>query len=204
MGHFKIWMLVLGIGIVIISWKEWRLSGAVKQEAQTITCTDLALGGYGDNAHIRLTDFYVATAEFVTQEKRRSKAWSKVWLPVVPMDGEYVKLLGALPDDAEEIPPVRDFRVILQSEHVEGQAGLARLGELDALTGVVINEVDSLDSDTKKLLGESYPGVDLDTCWILDHRRKVPAAARYLAVLALGVGLVAWAILLFVRGRKKA
>ena len=112
-----------------------------------------------------ISDVYVATSDFVYEEKRRGKEWSKVWLPVVPMDGEYVKRLAALPEDAESIPSPEAFRVILRSEHVAGLDGLRAFGDMERLPGVVINEVDSLDSDTKELLESSYPRVDLDACW---------------------------------------
>jgi hypothetical protein len=204
MARFKLWILVVGIAVAYFSWKGWKLAGVVQAEPQVITCAELARDGYGDNAHVVLTDFYIATAEFVYEERRSGKEWSKVWLPVVSMHSEYVKRLGALPDDAEEIPLAEDFRVILQSEHVEGLDGLRAFGELERLPGVVINEVDSLDSDTKKLLQESFPSVDLDGCWILDHQRKAPGAARGLLFMGFGVLLVAWAVRLFVKSPKKA
>ena len=204
MGRFKIWILVAGVAVGYLGWKEYKLSGEVKKEPQTITCADLAKNGYGDNAHVRVTEFTVATSEFVYKEKGHGKEWSEVWLPVVPVDGEYARRIAALPEDAEEIPPAKSFGVILQSEHVTGLEGLSVFDEMPALLGVVINEVDSLDRDTKKLLAESYPSVDLDTCWILEHDRKVSGAGRGMGFLGLGVVLVGLAVFLFVRGKKKS
>lgn len=203
MGRFKIWILVAGVAVGWLGWKEYRLSCEVKKDPQTITCANLAKNGYGRNAHVRVTDFLLATTDFVYKEKRSSKEWSKVWLPVLPIDGEYARMVAALPEDAEEIPSAKSFGVILQSEHVASLDGLSVFDEAPVLLGVVINEVDSLDRKTKKLLAESYPNVDLDECWILEHNRKVSGVGRGAGFLGLGVVLVALAVFLFVRGKKK-
>ena len=201
MSRIKIFVLVAGIALLYAGYKQWRLSGVVKAEAQVISCADLARDGYGENAHVKLKDYFISQGGLVYEEKRGSKEWGKVWIPVLPSDGEYAKMYDALPVGAE-IPAPRSFGVILQTEQVKSLGGLGALEGRDFLAGVIINEIDSLDGDTKKLLAESYPGVDLDACWILDHRRK--ATTTGFLSLGLGAGLVLLAVILFLRGRKRS
>jgi len=197
MGRFKLWMVIGGAVLAFYGFKEWRLSGEVKSAPQTITCEALARDGYGDNAHVRLTEFLVSPASYVYEEGKGG--WKKVWLPLVPLNGPYAEQLRALPEDAE-IPAPRSFGVILQTDEVSNEDKLGALAERDVVEGVVINEIDSLDSETKKLLNQAYPGIDLEKCWILEHNRKTKGMASSLLFLLLGLGIAGAGLYLFVQG----
>ena len=50
----------------------------------------------------------------------------------------------------------------------DGEAEVGRIAEADTLQGLVINEVESLPSDSRELLEQSCPGIDLERCWIVE------------------------------------
>lgn len=194
MRRFKLWILIGGIALGYYGFKEWRLSGVTKKTMQTLTCKALVADGYGDNAHVRLSDFMLSPGGFV-YEGSDSK-WKKVWIPVVGMNSDYAKMVHELPEDAE-LPSPKNFGVILQSTHVSNDSALGRIAQQDYLVGVVINEIDSLDSGTRRLLEKSYPGIDLEKCWILEHRRKVSGAGFGMTLMGVALALVALAAFLF-------
>lgn len=70
MGRLKLIMVVAGAVLVLYGYEEWRLSGEVKAEPQTISCAALTRDGYGDDAHVRLTDFLVSPSSFVYEEAK--------------------------------------------------------------------------------------------------------------------------------------
>ena len=195
MGRFKFWMLIGGIALAWYGYKELRLSGEAKAEPQTITCEALGRDGYGDNAHVKMTDFLLSSAGYVYEEKKGG-GWETVWIPVVPLNGPYAEMLRGLPEDAEA-PAPKTFHVILQTSHASNAKRLGVIAGEDDVRGVVINEIDSLDSETRKLLRQSYPGIDLEKCWIVEHKRKTKGAGISLLLLVLGLGLAGGAGFLF-------
>ena len=65
--------------------------------------------------------------------------------------------------------------------------------------------VDELGSQEKKLLQESYPGVDFDHVWIFEVGRTPPAASTAWALILGGILLAAGAVghLVIKAGREK-
>jgi hypothetical protein len=48
----------LGIGLLVYAFFEGRLSDVAKEQPQTLTMEQLASKGFGDNAHVIVTDFF--------------------------------------------------------------------------------------------------------------------------------------------------
>jgi hypothetical protein len=186
---FRIWLLVGGAALAWYGFKEWRLASVTKAEPQRITCAALERDGYGDNAHVLITDFLMSPTGFVYSEGKQGSGWKAVYVPLVPLDGSYAAALRDLPKD--QAPPAPgQFGVILKTERAPNEAALVRLGDSDTLLGVVINEIDALDAKTKDLLARGYPGIDLDACWIVEDRRTVKGSGTGLGLLAGGLALL--------------
>ena len=202
MGRICLGLIIAGIAAIFFGWQDWQLSRLVKSEPQSITCAALGQTGYGDNAHVQVTNTFLSPGGYVYQERGRgSTSWAKVWIPLIDIDSAYADSLRVLPEGTP-IPGPTNFNVIMQTEHVSDLSELRSLSEADSFTGIVINKIDSLDSDTKRLLRESYPGVDLERCWILDHNRSKPSAARGLGLLVLGLSVLGGMIAYWYRKRR--
>lgn len=195
--RFWLWGCVLALGLGLLGYKELRLSRVAKAKAETITCADLGENGPGDNAHVEMTAFELVLDSFVVQSRKRSEdKWSKVWIPATP---PIISLADPTLEPAWVDAPLPDFHVIVVSSRVQNEAQLDALAGRPSLRGLILNEVDQLGSDEKKLLRESYPTVDLDTCWILEVDRKPKTMATALAML--GGAVVLLLLSLYVRFR---
>lgn len=186
MRRLRLVMLLGGLALAFYGFQEFRLSGTAKAEPQEITCDELARNGYGDNAHVRLGNWFFAPSTFVYEKSKRSEEWNHVFVPLLPLDGDYAQSLRELPEGTSPPAPKR-FGVILKSSEVSNNTELNALGEAETLEGVVINKIDSLDRKTKDLLSRSYPEVDFDACWILEHERKVKGPAIGLLIVLAGL-----------------
>lgn len=202
MRRFRYWLLIVGLAGAYYGFQEWRLARFTSPTMQTITCEALARDGYGDNAHVRLSEYLLSPATFVYTEGRGGKR-KTVWIPVLPLHGSYGEMVAALPEDAV-VPPPKEFGVILQTDHAPDDEALGRLHDAEYLVGVVINEIDSLDRKTRNLLQEGYPGIDLEKCWILEHRRTVRSEGMGLAILGGGGFLVVSGAYLLLRRKRAA
>lgn len=196
---FWIWGCVLAAGIGFYGFQELRLGGVAKQEAQRISCADLAEKGPGDNAHIVLTDCVLLSHDYVYEERRGK--WTTVFIPAIPI-AELTTWQQA-EDGSLHVPKNIRFRVIVKSSEVTSEAEADRFGQQETVKGVVINEISSLDSETKKLLAESYPGTDLDSCWILEHDRNLPSAGVAMGAIAGGGLLLLFSLWLGLMYRPK-
>jgi len=169
-------VLLLGLGCLLQGWKGYRLSGLAKDEAQVLTCVELAQRGPGDNVHVALTKFVLAPV-YAFEAKRASSAWSKVWVPVVPIDGEYARaaIAGVARDPGAPLAPPRDVHVLMFSRNAKDEASVTEIGSRARLEGLVLNAVEDLPDSAARILRERYPGVDLDRCWILEEGRGRPS-----------------------------
>lgn len=154
---------------------EHKVSSRSKTEPQSITCQQLGESGPGDNLHIELTDFQLDTDNYVIEQKGRiTKRWEKAFIPIMPAG-----------QDEDELPDA--FSVLLITEMAKSEQAVDELALGETITGMVINDITSLDSETEELLKEAYPEVDVDALWIVEHQRKPTAPAVAIAMSVLGV-----------------
>ncbi len=207
MERLKIAMIVIGGVIGFLGFQEWQLRTVAKDQAQSITASQLAARGPGNNAHIILTDFFPSPGACVYESKRQGGPWTKVWVPIVAMDSSYVQeLLRKFPNGNVNgpVPTPTDVRIILKTTKAKDEHELASLFEREGqLHGMVINKIESLGSDEKRLLSESYPGIDISRCYIVDHDRSPAGTGKVLGLLGGGGFLVLGGVAWLVAGRKK-
>ena len=167
-------LLVIGGVFVFLGIQEYRLSKVAKADAQTITCARLAAKGPGDNAHVRLTEFEF-TENYIYQEQKRSTQWRTSYVPAVPP-----RVLGD--------PAVRVVKVLIKSNKARNEDQLYALGQAP-IEGVVVNKIAALGSDERRLLKESYPDIDFDTCWIVEAGKAPASTGKLMGMIGGGAGL---------------
>jgi hypothetical protein len=206
MGRILLAMLVGGGVLVFLGIQEMRLSKAAKLEPQTITAADLIKSGPGDNAHVLMKDFMLCGNAYVYQAKKGGGAWNNVWIPAVPLGGEYhQKLLSMLKPDGtlDGTPPApTDIRLIIKSSKTPNEQSVEALANQDTLQGLIVNKIESLGGEQKKILRESYPGVDFANVLILEHDRKPATAGKSFGFIGGGALLSCMGVLGFVKTRK--
>jgi hypothetical protein len=186
-------LVVAGGALIFFGYQELRLSRVAKETPQTIPCADLAARGPGDNAHITLTDFDLG-ANYVYEGRSETSSWTKAFVPAIPRVKNLAEAL-----QAKSSPQIK---VIIKSSKVRSKSDMDSLALTSTIQGLVTNEIESLGRDERKLLKESYPAVDFDKVWILDHGRQPAGTGKVFAFLGGGTALAAAAIGLFIVRRK--
>jgi hypothetical protein len=178
MFRLGIFLAIVGGVVGYLGFQEWRLSAGAKDKPQEISLKDLIAKGPGDNAHIVLKDVLLCE-NIVYESKKNSQTWTKVWVPIVPR--------GGAPDKINLNPS--SFGAILMCSTVRDQADLGKLAQNPNLKGMVINEIQSLGAEEKKLLKQKYPDTDFDKCWIFEPDRQ-PAGMGKIGLFLGGGGLL--------------
>jgi hypothetical protein len=206
MFRIKLAMIIGGIVLAVIGVQEWRLAQATKETPQTISCADLSAKGPGDNANIVLTDSLICGDSFVYEAKKNNPTWNKIWVPVVPSNGEYIQQIQKMLIEGGgkingPVPPPQNIKVILKSSKVPGQGELAALCDQSSITGLVTNKIESLGAKERKMLEESYPGTDFTQCYIVDHDRKPAGMGQVAGYTGGGLLLTLVGVGMLVAGR---
>ena len=176
-GMFRIKLVVIigGIALFVFGAFEWQLKMVAKETPQTIPAAQLAANGPGDNANVRVTNFYICAENFVYEEDEKTHDWSKVWVPLVP---------------AGQSPDMGNVRIIVQDKICRSEFDVAGMNGAPSINGLIVNRISSLGKEERNLLSETYPGTDFSTCYILDRDRQPMSSAGVLGMMG-GGGFVA-------------
>ena len=201
-------VLVMGIGGCALIWfgiEEPKLSSIARAEATPITCAELVANGPGDNAHVLLGDFLFVQPHYVYEEGKRG--WEKAWLPAVPLGGEHhqevQRIIEEEGEDAE-FPLPRKIGLIVKLTDAKNEDDVTRIGDQDTIQGLIVNDIESLGSEEKAILGGSYPGINFATCWILEVGRRPKGTGEIVGFFVGGIGLIGLAGFLVLRRRRSA
>jgi len=90
-----------------------------------------------------------------------------------------------------------EFCCILKLTNIKDDIDIERVAGLHRCNGVIINSIDSLRSDQKRLLRNEFPGVNLSGVAILEYNRMPQSAAKGVSFVTGGglAGLCAVAFL---------
>jgi hypothetical protein len=182
---FAVLGLLVGVMIIFASVKEFALLSTSSARPHELTLAQLIAHGPGKNEHVRITDF-VAAKRFVfnyqvgRMEKLlmdpdgTKKPWTAVHVPLYPRGS----------------PEPARVRVVFTSFKVKNQAELERHFSRPVLQGLVMNRVQSLNSDVAKLLLKDFPGTDFSKCWVIVEREP-PTEGPNVVALVCGIVMVA-------------
>lgn len=190
--------MVIGGGVLMFfGINEWRLASGASDAPQDITIAQLEAKGYGDNAHVRITNCTIAANfvyhfEQVNGKPKKEGEYTEIFAPLVPIDSEYAKQLQVAiqKGDGSNLPPLTKFKVILKSDKVKNDGILQSYFSKRDYTGMIINKISSLNSEDTKLLKDGYPGVDPSGCLILEEGREPAGGGKIFAFLGGGLALV--------------
>lgn len=148
----------------ILGYLDYSLLSRGKETPQRITAADLAAKGPGDNIHLEVVEFRLSQSYVFEEENGR---WDRVWI-------------GLLPIDQQEEGPVR---VMLRSDSAKSEGDLKTLEDRGALRGVIVDSINSIDSDVGASLSQYFPGIDLTKVMIFAPDRDFPKATAVYAFL---------------------
>jgi hypothetical protein len=195
MGRVKLVVILLGAVVTFVGFQEWRLALKAKPEPQQITLDQLAAQGPGGNAHITLSG-YAPCGNFIVYESgRRGGSWRKVWIPLVSANSGFVPGAG-LPSNV---------RVIFKTTKAKDEQDLSAILNNGApFTGMVINEIESMGGQEKRLLESNYQGIDVSKCYIVQHGRGPAGPAQVLGMMGGGGALVLVGLSWVAAGRQQS
>lgn len=210
--------LVFGVIGFVGGISELTVSSGASATAVAADLSDLHRGGEIPDKHIEISDFFAMTDAMVyttrsSGEESNSTSINHAFYPVYPSDSDLVRAIqsglsmGENATEDERVDAAANVmtawmsdnpRVFVKTSAYSTLGDVPPQGMRSSMRGLVINEIDALDAEEKKLFRESFPTADLDNALIIEEGRA-PNSGKgmifliggILLAIGGGIGLVA-------------
>ena len=170
--RFLFAIVILSGTFAFLGGRDLWLASKASIEPDKLTAAQLIARGADGNPHVEISEFFIGD-NFVYQEE--AGRWKTVWLPVGPVE------------DVDQ--PMTTVKAVIKSYKAKSDADIMSLAATPALRGMVMNHIQSLGGDEKRILTESYPGTNAKDVLIFEVG-KDPAQMKKLGGTFLGLGIV--------------
>lgn len=186
-------LLIAGVILGYVGFKEYRYAQLAKGEARVMTCAELAGKTPGsESGSVRLNDFWLGRA-YVYRTRPGSTTWTAAYVPAFPGKPE-TAALGTAQFNG-------DVRVIIKTTQARSKQQLYSL-EGRAVSGVIVNDIDSLSEDEKAALRGTYPKANFDRCWIVEVNRQPATGGRIFSMVGGGGALAVVGVAMLFMGNR--
>jgi hypothetical protein len=201
-------IICLGGVLCYIGYREYLVSKDTSEEPQPVHLVQLEHGMEPPNNHIKIGDHFAvydglvysySQGRYDSGEPDADTRVDYVYYPIVSPAHPFMKSISrlqyldaeAFEEEAENLT-LDNFRVIVRSSRFDtvGDFPLEALAYEDSVSGLVVNQIRSLDRQERNLLRESYPELNFDELIILAEGRKPSSPSQSFAMIGGGGVLV--------------
>lgn len=217
--RLKIIATVLGGMLAFFGFQEFRVSRGTSVEPVAVELSTLEEGTAPPNNHIKIGDhvaIYAGSVYEYSQDKsdkgppRPSSKVTHAYYPIISESHPYFDRLNDLSEkhggeanipDAE-YPTIDDFTVLVKTMEFKTIGAIPDgLTLEESVQGLIVNQIDGLDKEEKKLVRESFPKTDVENVIMIQAGRKPASLGKSLGMLGGGSLLALIGIGSFFLGR---
>ena len=211
-------LIVIGGCLAYFGFLEYRVGSDASQDPVAVELVDLEAGKPLPDNHIIIGLHHcmynssVIEYEYDDDERsdmRPSSPVNWIWSPLISGEHPYmqdirklIKTHGSLkkvPKGARW-PVLKDFVVLLKSETYDTVGDIPDGRKAyKSVSGLVINRIESLGDDEKRLIRSKFPKIDFDKILIVEHGRKPSSTALSISIIIGGCVLFLIPVVLFLR-----
>ena len=172
-------LVAIGCVLYFVGVQEARLASRANSQPQQITLANLLKSRPGGHIYLDLSGF-VLRDNLVYEAKSNAGPYTKIWVPADPIGQQGETLLPGVPIPMTSGPIKLIIKSTDHSSDVE-IAALAMEGVNGSVRGMLVNEIESMGGEEKKLLQTSHRGTNFDTCYIFEVGREPSGAIKVIA-----------------------
>jgi len=196
MFRIKIAMVIGGAVLAFFGFQEFRVSSGTSSEPLAVNLAELERGEIPSNPHLTIGSHFALYGGCIYEFEQskygsgQPSGSSKVTMCYYPIVSAEHPLIQAIANESEDFD-FGNLAVVVKTKRFKTFGALPDdiLAQENAVQGLLINKIDSLDGEEKKLLQESFPSVDVDKVLILQEGRKPSSVFLSLGMLLGGVVL---------------
>jgi hypothetical protein len=161
---------VIGCVLSFLGGRDYWLASKASSTPDQMTAEQLIARGAEGNPFVEISAFMPAS-NFVYEEK--NGRWTEVFIPFGPLD---------------ENAAVTTVKAVFKSTQVKSEIDIMSTFGGEKIQGMVMNKIESLGSEEKKLLSESFPGANMADVLIVDVTKN-PADMKSRSLASIGGGI---------------
>lgn len=195
MLRIKLAAIVGGLVLAFFGVQEFRVSQGTSQKATAVDLAKVEAGESPTNHHVEIGNHFAVYGGSVyqySQSKHDHSApgpatkVSYCFYPIISAEHPFLTALAR----EEENPEFGTIAVIVKSHRFKTIGAIPDgIVEETAVKGLVINRIESLDKEERKLLLENFPQVDLDKVLIVQDGRQPASLVKSAGMIGAG-GLI--------------
>lgn len=162
---------VIGCVLSFLGGRDYWLASKASSTPDQMTAEQLISRGAEGNPFVEISDFMPAS-NFVYEEK--NGRWTEVFIPFGPLD--------------ENASAVTTVKAVFKSTQVKSESDIMSTFGVEKIQGMVMNKIESLGSEEKKLLSQSFPGANAADVLIIDVTKN-PADMKSRSLASIGGGV---------------
>lgn len=217
MFRFKLILIGIGIALGYYGYEEFTVSQHASIAAAEVELATLEASTELENHHIKIGAHWAVypgciyeyqMEKYETGEPTASTKVTLTYYPIISNTHPYLTAIDTLtaqfgnlesiPD--EQWPEFKQFTVLVKSERFNTLGSIPEDWlEEGSLQGLVINRIESLDSEEAGLLRESFPHIDLDNVLIVEEGRSPSSQKKSVGMMAGGGVLILAGIFLLIK-----
>ncbi len=164
-------LIILSCVFAFLGGRDYWLASKAGAEPDKLTAEQLISRGLNGNPFVEITEF--SLGDNLVYEEKAGK-WTKVWIPLGPASETGVHT------DA--------VKAVITSGKIKSEDDLGMVAGVSTLRGMVMNQIQSLGGEEKKLLSQSYPGTSGSDVMVIDIT-KDPVKMKSQGMLFGGLGI---------------
>ena len=201
MFRVKIIMVVVGGVLGYMGFQEFLVSRGTSVEPAAVDLSKLEAGEAVPNNHVRIGEHIAVYAGCVYEYEQ-----SKYESGDPNSSTKVTHLFYPIISKTQAAKGIDNFAVMVKTNQFKtiGAIPKSDFSEVTSIQGLIINEIDGLDSKEKDLVRSNFASIDFDKVLILEANRQPASLVKSLG-MTLGGGVIALlGIAWFFVGRKSA
>jgi len=207
----RLFLILAGIGAALgyYGFQEYTLSEGASEEPTYVELAELEAGNIPENSHLLIGPHWRIYAGSIFEYEQNSWETGEpgpkatvnyTYYPIISFEHPFILQLASLEEEYGELEQVPDeewpedvgnIAVLVKTKKYKNVGAIPEEWlDSEKIQGLVINEIESLDSEERKLIRESFPSAELDKVLLLEEGRKPATAGKAYGLLGGGAILI--------------
>jgi hypothetical protein len=203
-------MAIGGAAVAFFGYQEYTVSSGASEIPVHCELRDLETGSELPDNHLEIGEHWAIFSTWVGSGEYNSDQLDYIYYPIVSEESPYNQawdnLLARYGDNEipeSEYPSLKSLAVLVKTKKYKREGAIPQEWEkVGSVTGLVINDIESLGPEEKRLLLQSYPELSLQNVLILEEDREPKSVITAVGTILLGGVLIVAGSGVFVRSRQ--
>jgi hypothetical protein len=181
-----------------MGFQEHKLSAGASEEPVRVNLVNLEKNPEPPDKHLTVGAHWAIYPAWVGWGEENSDRLDWIYYPIIsdshPYNRAWDNLLERYGDSEipeSELPKLESLAMLVKTKQFKCESAIpTEWKPEESVTGLVINDIDTIGSEEKRLINQSFPGLSLDDVLILEKDRTPTGGMGSLGMIGGGLALI--------------